>query len=108
MYYSTRKHLSIQGFQKQIRTFINNNHRMDREILKEKLLFYIAQGNGLSSEVRDLLIEFRNLGGHQADAEEIVKEIKQESVEELQDHADDVLDIITGWCDSEMRVWNDE
>lgn len=38
-----------------------------------------------------MLIEFRNLGGHQADAEEIVKEIKQESVEELQDHADDVL-----------------
>ncbi len=55
-----------------------------------------------------MLIEFRNLGGHQADAEEIVKEIKQESVEELQDHADDVLDIITGWCASEMRVWNDE
>ena len=26
----------------------------------------------------------------------------------IQDHADDVLDIITGWCASEMRVWNDE
>ena len=81
---------------------------MDREILKEKLLFYIAQGNGLSSEVRDLLIEFRSLGGQQADAAEMGKERKQESVEELQDHADDVLDIITGWCASEMRVWNDE
>ncbi|AQX06779.1 hypothetical protein BAX97_04100 [Elizabethkingia meningoseptica] len=81
---------------------------MDREILKEKLLFYIAQGNGLSGEVRDLLMEFRDLGGHQADAEAIVKEIKQESAEELQQHADDVLDIISGWCTSEMRVWGDE
>ncbi|MDR2228649.1 MAG: hypothetical protein LBE39_04190 [Flavobacteriaceae bacterium] len=86
----------------------NNNHKMDREILKEKLLFYIAQGNGLSTEVRDLLIEFRNLGGHQADAEGIVKEIKHESAEELQNYADDVLDIIAGWCTAEMRVWNDE
>ena len=67
---------------------------MDRETLKEKLLFYIAQGNGLSTEVRDLLIEFRNLGGHQADAEGIVKEIKHESAEELQNYADDVLTLL--------------
>ncbi|MCL1666805.1 hypothetical protein M2T82_01885 [Elizabethkingia ursingii] len=86
----------------------NNNHKMDRETLKEKLRFYIIQGEGLSGEVRDLLMEFRNLGGHQADAEEIVKEIKQESAEELQNNTDDVLDIITGWCTAEMRVWNDE
>lgn len=55
-----------------------------------------------------MLIEFRNLGGHQADAEGIVKEIKHESAEELQNYADDVLDIIAGWCTAEMRVWNDE
>lgn len=68
----------------------------------------MERGNCFNYETRDLLIEYKNTGGTQEQAEIYVTSLKETifaNNEVLQDHADDALDIITGFCTPDFRVW---
>ena len=74
------------------------------EVLKEK----IKQGDCFNRQIQNILFEFKNVGGQQKTAKKIIEQLAVDfsSDETLQDRAYDILDIITGWCSREMRVWD--
>ncbi|WGH75178.1 hypothetical protein P8625_14045 [Tenacibaculum tangerinum] len=53
------------------------------------------------------MFTFKNSEGTQNIAIEILKTIKIEhpANQTLQDGADDILDMVTGYCNATMRVW---
>lgn len=75
--------------------------------LKEILTKKIETGNCFTWEVRDVLVEYKRLGGEQKTAQKIVEALAVgfSNNEILQDRAYDILDIITGWCSPDMSVW---
>lgn len=80
---------------------------MDIEELEKILLEHIKQGNCFTKEVRDILMNYKDNGGTQNKVVALLNQIKTENPDDLsiQDGADDVLDIATGYCGSSMRVW---
>lgn len=76
-------------------------------------LFYvlknsIEQGGCFNKEIQNILFDFKNSGGQQETAQKLVEQlvVNYSDDETLQDRAYDILDIVTGWCSSEMRVWD--
>lgn len=55
-----------------------------------------------------MLLQFKNAGGTKETAQKLVENLAKELAynEALQDRAYDILDIITGWCSAERRVWD--
>ncbi|WP_337085139.1 hypothetical protein [Elizabethkingia anophelis] len=80
---------------------------MTNEELTETLKKHITNGNCFTTEVRTILIAYKNAGGHQENAKTLLETLAIESSadELLQDRTYDILDIVTGWCSPEMRVW---
>lgn len=80
----------------------------DNEFLKN-IREEIEQGQGFSKKVQNFLIVYKNSGGQQETAKRLVEKLAEElsENENLQNKAYDVLDIITGWCSPDMRVWDD-
>ena len=78
--------------------------------LSTQLKPIIEKGNCFTSEVREILIDFKNNGGLQKQAQQVVEKLKAEfgDDETFYDGADDVLDFITGWCSVELLVWDVE
>ena len=81
---------------------------MTDERLIKTLNKYIETGDCFTKEVQSVLIEYRNLGGKQEVAQKLVEQIAigYSDNEVFQDRAYDILDIVTGWCNSEMKVWS--
>lgn len=75
-----------------------------QEILKEK----IEQGDCFNKQLQNILLEYKISGGQQETAQKLIEQIAVDfsNDETLLDRAYDILDIVTGWCDSEMRVWH--
>jgi len=75
-----------------------------REILKEK----IAQGDCFNEQIRNILFEYKISGGQQETAKKLLEQlaVNFSGDEDLQDRLYDLLDIVTGWCNPEMRVWD--
>jgi hypothetical protein len=80
----------------------------DNEFLKN-IREEIEQGQGFSKKVQIFLIFYKNSGGQQETAKRLVEDLAEKLSENvnLQNKAYDVLDIITGWCSPDMRVWDD-
>lgn len=74
------------------------------EILKEK----IEQDDCFNKQIQNILFDYKISGGQQETAKKIIELIAFDfsNDETLQDRAYDILDIIIGWCNSEMRVWD--
>lgn len=87
--------------------FQRQSVRMTDKELKTTLEKCVKQGNCFTTEVRDILIVYKNSGGLQEKAQEILEQIKIDSQnkEATQDSVDDILDIVTSWCGQNMRVW---
>lgn len=68
---------------------------------------YIAEGNHHLNKDRDILLEFKKSGGTQEVAQKLLEELafNLSDNETLQDRVYDLLDIVTGWCRPEIRVW---
>ncbi len=79
---------------------------MIKEEFKHELLNYI-NGNESLKEEREILIKFKNKGIKQNEAKEILEKIALDLSENeyLQDRAYNILDIVVGWCSSNVRVW---
>lgn len=75
-----------------------------QEILKEK----IEQGDCFNKQVQNILFEYKISGGQQETAKKLIEQLAVDfsSDETLQDRAYDILDIVTGWCNPEMRIWD--
>lgn len=78
-----------------------------QEILKEK----IEQGDCFNTEyflIQNILFDYKISGGQQETAKKLIEQLAVDfsSDETLQDRAYDILDIITGWCNPELRVWD--
>lgn len=77
--------------------------------LQTALLEYVKKGNCFTTEVQKTLIKYRKSGGQQDTAKQILEDIKNTNPnnETIQDGVDDILDIVTGYCSVDMRVWKD-
>jgi hypothetical protein len=73
--------------------------------LYETLFSRIEKRNCFTREVRDILVEYRNAGGKQKLAREIVEGIKK-TKPNFEDAADDVLDLITGFSKIDFYIWD--
>ena len=75
-----------------------------QEILKQK----IEQGDCFNKEIQNILFDYKISGGPPETARKIVEQLEVDfsSNEVLQDRVYDILDIVTGWCNPEMRVWD--
>ena len=77
-----------------------------QEILKEK----IEQGDCYNKQVQGILYDYKISGGQQETAIKLIEQLAVDfsSDQDLQDNVYDILDIVTGWCNSEMRVWDEK
>ncbi|MEW7280357.1 hypothetical protein ABW636_17335 [Aquimarina sp. 2201CG1-2-11] len=80
---------------------------MTKQQLYKTLLEFSKQGNCFTQEVRTILLHYKNSGGTQDTVVSILKSIKKENLnnQTIQDGADDILDIATGYCGLDMLVW---
>ena len=80
---------------------------MTDEYLYKTLLNYAKQGNCFTQEVGHVLLDYKNSGGTQQKVVEFLNIMKQENSNNivLLNGADDILDIVTGYCSKAMRVW---
>ena len=78
----------------------------DKE-LRDILFELVKKGNCFTKEIRDLLIKYKNFGGQRDTAKQMLLKMKTENTsnETIQDGVDDILDIVTGYCVADMRVW---
>lgn len=74
----------------------------------ERLNQYLKKDSYSIDTERAILLDFKNSGGTQVIAKKLVEELALEvsDNEVLQDRVYDILDIITGWCSSEIKVWD--
>ncbi|UUC44751.1 hypothetical protein [Flavobacterium cerinum] len=75
-----------------------------QEILKEK----IEQDDCFNKDIQKILLDFKDSGGEQETAKKLVEQLAIDfsNDETLRDNAYDILDIVTGWCSPDMRVWD--
>ena len=80
---------------------------MTNQQLHKVLLGYAKECNCFTQEVRNLLLDYKKQGIQQDTIIQLLNTIKNEhpTNQTLQDGADDILDIVTGYCSAEMRVW---
>lgn len=73
--------------------------------LRATLEVLISSGADLP-QLRDALVQFAARGGTQADAEVVLRELRAQFTDEVQeDRVLELLDMVTGWCAPELRVW---
>lgn len=81
-----------------------------KEIINQGDDYYLSveQLNIFNQRIHNILSDYKNSGGQQLTAQEIVEQIALtvSDDESLQTVAHDILDIITDWCQPEIRVWN--
>ena len=84
------------------------NTANDRRRIKKTLEKYIRNGDWLTTEIRNILISYKNRGGQKENAQKLLEQFALvfSDNELLQDRTYDILDIVTGWCNSEMGVWD--
>ncbi|MBW1294171.1 hypothetical protein [Aquimarina litoralis] len=80
---------------------------MEIQQLENIIVTHIQQGNGFTKEMRTILLDYKNTGGTQDKVVALLNKLKTENPDNqiIQDGADDILDIATGYCGPSMRVW---
>lgn len=80
---------------------------MTAEKFLEIIQQYINEGNCHIQKEHEMLLEFKKSGGKQETAQKLLEELalKYSENETMQDRVYDILDIVTGWCSAEIRVW---
>lgn len=80
---------------------------MYKENLKNKLFENINAGSSLS-DLRKIIISFKEQGGKQEDAYLILNELRQFFLnnEEKHDIILDSLDFVVGFCSAHLRIWD--
>lgn len=75
------------------------------KILKEK----IEQGDCFNKQIQAILLDYKISGGQQQTAKEMIEQLAvgYSNDEILQDRTYDILDIVTGWCNTDMLVWEE-
>jgi hypothetical protein len=59
-------------------------------------------------DVSAILKDFKNLGGTQAEALEVLEQLRSEAPdEEIEDCILEMMDIAAGWCNARLRVWEE-
>jgi hypothetical protein len=59
-------------------------------------------------DVHSILSDFKSLGGTQAEALEVLEQLRSESRdEETEDCILEMMDIASGWCAPRFRVWQE-
>ncbi|CAM1357590.1 MULTISPECIES: hypothetical protein [Tenacibaculum] len=78
-----------------------------KEELQLVLLEFVKRGNCFTQKTREVLLEYKKLGGTQNDVVKVLYKMKEENItnQTIQHAVDDILDIATGYCGIEMRVW---
>lgn len=78
----------------------------DKE-LQEQLNKLIRKDDFFIKDVHAVLVEFKTSGGQQQNAKKCVEQLATDlsNNENLQDRAFDILDIVTGWCQQELKIW---
>ena len=68
---------------------------------------YTEEGNCTINKDRELLLAFKKSGGTKETAKKLLEELAEDvsDNETLQDRVYDILDIVTGWCSAEVKVW---
>lgn len=81
---------------------------MTDKVLIRTLEKHVKNGNCFTTEVRNILLAYKNAGGTKENAQKLIEQLAMSLSynELLQDRTYDILDIVTGWCNSEMRVWD--
>ncbi|MDR0193661.1 MAG: hypothetical protein LBI73_00945 [Myroides sp.] len=81
--------------------------KLDVELREYVLSLLINEQATFTKEVLEYLKLYKAKGGKQDRAEEIVSSIAKqyEPISTWKDRADEVLDMITGYCSTEWRVW---
>lgn len=81
--------------------------KLDVELREYVLSLLINEQATFSKEVLEYLKLYKAKGGKQDRAEEIVSSIAKqyEYISTWKDRVDEVLDMITGFCSTEWRVW---
>ncbi len=76
-----------------------------KEILKEK----IVQDHCYDKEIQDILLAYKNSGGQQETAIKLVEQLAVDFSNDydLQNGVYHIHDIVTGWCNLNMRVWDE-
>ncbi len=87
-----------------------NLHEILKKIIEKGNYYYqaIEQLNSFNKQIHDILFDYKNSGGQQEAAQKIVEQIALtvSNNETQEDVAHDILDIVTGWCRPEIRVWD--
>jgi len=78
----------------------------DKEFIKT-VTDYIESGNFHIQQEREILLTFKNAGGKQETAKKLLEELASQLPDNgpKQDIVYDILDIVTGWCSGDVRVW---
>ena len=78
----------------------------DKEFIKT-VTDYIENGNFHIQQEREILLTFKNAGGKQETAKKLLEELASQLPDNgpKQDIVYDILDIVTGWCSGDVRVW---
>jgi len=81
---------------------------MTDEKLFENLKHLVVHNNCFTSEMIEVLIEYKNSGGQQENAKIFVERLRTCFVDNecKDDIVLEILDIITGWCNPKLRIWN--
>ena len=75
--------------------------------LKELLFQHASKGKCFNKEVRDILFTYKKAGGKQDTLVQLLYAIKNNNPNNwiIQQGADDILDMATGYCGLDMKVW---
>ena len=81
---------------------------MENSQLYTELKILIENKKGFTLESKEILVRFKNQGGSQEEAIEACEKLRNfySENEILEDNVLDMLDIITGWCSPDMKVWS--
>lgn len=77
---------------------------MTNSQLYEELKKYVEENEGVFDMI---LIQFKDEGGSQKDAQNICEKLRQSysENEDLEDKVLVILDLVTGWCNPQHQIW---
>ena len=72
---------------------------------------FFADNHVTNPGIREVLFDFKNKNGSQQRAYKVLTELyllyREQNIEEKEDFIADILDIVTGFCNKEHRIWEE-
>jgi hypothetical protein len=79
---------------------------LDRELDTALINAILSLGDIL--DARTLLVQYRDKGFSQKSVESLLKQMKHESPEAIQDRIDELLDLVVGFCSPHLKIWQQQ